>query len=37
MVLQNIKNLTFKNVSINGKKVSDKTINVGNEFEVTEI
>jgi len=37
MILQNIKHLTFKNVSINGEKVSDKTINVGNEFEVTEI
>jgi len=37
MVLQNIKNLTFKNVSINGEKISDKTINVGNDFKETKI
>lgn len=31
-VLQNIKNLTFKNVCINGEKLEDQNINVDNDF-----
>jgi len=32
-ILQNVKNITFKNVSINGKKLADKTFHVNNEFQ----
>ena len=35
-VLQNIKGLTFKNVTINGEKIKDKTIDVSNNYEVLE-
>lgn len=33
-VLQNIKNLTFRNVFINGEKIEDEIINVDNNFNV---
>ncbi|AQR95789.1 glycoside hydrolase family 28 protein [Clostridium saccharoperbutylacetonicum] len=33
-VLQNIKNLTFRNVYINGKKLEDKSINVDNNSKI---
>jgi len=33
-VLQNIKNLTFKNVCINGEKLEDQNINVDNDFKI---
>jgi polygalacturonase len=32
-VLQNVKNITLKNVFINGKKVEDKTFDVNNNYE----
>jgi len=36
-VLQNIKNLTFKNVCINGEKLEDQNINVDNDFKVNKL
>ena len=33
-VLQNIKGLTFKNVSINGEKLEDKTVDVDNDMKI---
>lgn len=33
-VLQNIKNITFKNVYINGEKLEDNTMNVDNDFKI---
>lgn len=33
-VLQNVKNLTFRNVFINGEKIEDGTINVDNNFNI---
>ena len=33
-MLQNIKNLTFKNVYINGQRIEDKTITVGEDLKI---